>query len=217
MTLRREAPRLCLVFEPKPDSDTRSRFEMALAAASPASLILAPGPDVTLDAEAAKPLVALAQAMNVAVLVEADAQLALALGADGAHIPWSKDPIAAYAEAREILGTDRVVGVDVGRSRHDAMLLGEQGADYIGFGIPSHVADRETASARRHDLVEWWAEIFELPVVALDVETADEAARLAGAGADFIAIRIPGSVAAADVEGWIGKFAAALERTETVT
>ena len=104
MTPIREAPRLCLVFEPKPDSDMRARLEKALAAASPPSLIISPGPGLALDAEAVKPLIAIAQKMNVAALIEADAHLARALGADGVHVPWSKDPAAAYKEAREILG-----------------------------------------------------------------------------------------------------------------
>ena len=97
------------------------------------------------------------------------------------------------------------------------MLLGEQGADYIGFGIPAHVTDRDTAIARRHDLVQWWAEIFEVPVVAFDVETAAEAAELATAGADFIAVRAAGDIATADLASWLGEFAAALEKSEPVT
>jgi thiamine-phosphate pyrophosphorylase len=217
MTPIREAPRLCLVFEPKLDSDMHARLEKALAAASPASLILSPGSGLALDAEAVSPLIAIAQKMNVATLIEADAHLARAVDADGVHVPWSKDPSAAYKEAREILGADRIVGIDAGRSRHDAMLLGEQGADYIGFGIPSHVTDRETAIARRQDLVRWWAEIFEVPVVAFDVETAVEASELAIAGADFIAVRASADIAAADLASWLGEFAAALEKSEPVT
>jgi thiamine-phosphate pyrophosphorylase len=195
----------------------RARLETAIAAASPASLILASGPGLILDAESAKPLVAIAQKLNVAALIEADAHLVRSLGADGVHIPWSKEPAAAYAEARAILGADLIVGADAGRSRHDAMLLGEHGADYVGFGIPLHVADRETAVARRHDLVQWWAEIFEVPVVAFDVETAEEAARLGNAGADFIAVRVAPDIATADLSSWLGEFAAALEKTEAVT
>jgi thiamine-phosphate pyrophosphorylase len=205
------------MFEPKPDSDMRARLEKALAAASPASLVISPGPGLELDAEAVRPLIAITQKMNVATLIEADAHLAHALGADGVHVPWSKDPAAAYKEAREILGSDRIVGIDAGRSRHDAMLLGEQGADYIGFGIPSHVTDRDTAIARRQDLVQWWAEIFEVPGVAFDVETTEEAAELAIAGADFIAVRVSADIATDDLAGWLGEFAAALEKSEPVT
>ncbi len=89
-----------------------------------------------------------------------------------------------------MLGTRYIVGVDVGRSRHDAMTLAEAGADYIAFGIPPHVEDRAASAARRLELVAWWSEIFEIPCVAFDVDTADDATALAGAGADFVAMRL---------------------------
>ena len=110
------------------------------------------------------------RAKDIAALIEGDAQLARTLRADGVHLPWSKDTAARYGEAREMLGTRYIVGIDVGRSRHDAMTLAEEGADYIGFGIPPHVEDRSAAAARRLELVSWWSEIFEVPCVAFDVD-----------------------------------------------
>ncbi|MEQ1715759.1 MAG: thiamine phosphate synthase, partial [Hyphomicrobium sp.] len=106
------------------------------------------------------------------------------------HLAWSKDQLARYSEAREILGARFIVGVDAGRSRDVAMSLGEDGADYIAFGIPPHVEDRETAFARQLELISWWSEIFEPPCVAFDV--ADDAAAfdLAAANADFVALAI---------------------------
>ena len=71
----------------------------------------------------------------------------------------------------------------------DAMTLAEDGADYIAFGIPPHVEDRAAAAARRLELVAWWGEIFEMPCVAFDVDNIEEAIALAGAGADFVAVR----------------------------
>jgi thiamine-phosphate pyrophosphorylase len=68
------------------------------------------------------------------------------------------------------------------------MLLGEAGAEYVGFGIPSHVEDRAVAAARRLDLVAWWSEIFEPPCVGFDVDSVEDAGALAAAGADFIAV-----------------------------
>jgi thiamine-phosphate pyrophosphorylase len=109
--------------------------------------------------------------------------------------------MARYGEARDILGGRFIVGADAGRSRHDAMTLGEAGADYVGFGIPAHVEDRESARSRRLELVGWWSEIFEVPCVAFDVETAEEAARLAAAGADFVALRAP-ALPAAELARW---------------
>jgi thiamine-phosphate pyrophosphorylase len=157
-----------------------------LKAAAAATLLVRQPAEGKLDAAAARPLLEMAQKLDIAVLIEGDASLARALRADGVHIPWSKHITEQYAEARDILGTRYIVGVDVGRSRHEAMSLAEAGADYIGFGIPAHVEDRETAVARRRELIAWWSEIFEVPCVALDVEHADAAVELASAGADFI-------------------------------
>jgi thiamine-phosphate pyrophosphorylase len=159
-----------------------------LEATGAATLLITADASGALGAAAARPLVELAQARDVAALIEGDAQLARTLRADGVHLPWSKDIAIRYAEARDILGTRFIVGADVGRSRHDAMTLAEDGADYIGFGIPAHVEDRLGAAARRLELVDWWSEIFEVPCVAFDVEDAEAATALAAAGADFIAM-----------------------------
>lgn len=215
MTSNREPPRLCLVFELKLDSDTPARLERALAGASPASLILSASPGLRLEAAAAKPLVAMAQKKGVATLIENDAELARALGADGVHIRESEDPEAAYEAARKLLGAGLIVGADAGGSRHDAMTIGEMGADYIGFGIAPGAAGAEAAALRR-DLVAWWAEIFEVPVMALDVETAEEAQDLADSGADFIAVRVPSEIAMADLERWAAAFAAAVAGPQAV-
>lgn len=179
----------------KAGADTR-RLGQVLDASGAASLLIAGGAEA-LTAAAARPLVELAQAKDVAALIEGDAQLARTLRADGVHLPWSKDIAARYAEARDILGTRFIVGADVGRSRHDAMSIAEDGADYIGFGIPPHVEDRLAAADRRLELISWWSEIFEVPCVAFDVESAEDAVMLAAAGADFVAM---GFEAFADVE-----------------
>jgi thiamine-phosphate pyrophosphorylase len=159
-----------------------------LDAADVAALLIAAGADGQLTAALARPLVELVQPMGIAVLIENDAGLARVLKADGVHLAWSKDIVARYGEAREVLGTRFIVGADAGRYRDDAMTLGEAGADYIGFGIPPHVEDRASAADRRLELIAWWSEIFELPCVAFDVDTVEDAGRLAAAGADFVAV-----------------------------
>ncbi len=187
---------------------------VVLEACDVAALLVAPSRDAVLDARNARPLVELAQGKGVAALIEADAQLARTLRADGVHLPWSKDNVARYGEAREVVGGRFIVGADAGRSRDDAMTLGETGADYVGFGIPAHVEDREAARARRLDLVAWWSEIFEVPCVALDVETAEDAGQLARAGADFVAIRLPKVASPDALSRWSEDVARALSVPE---
>jgi len=185
-----------------------------LDAVGVAALLVAAAAGKTLDVASVKPLVDLAQGRNIAALVQGDAQLARTLRADGVHVPWSKDVVEQYAQAREIVGGRFIVGVDVGRSRHDAMTLAEAGADYVGFGIPAHVDDRETARARRLDLVEWWSEIFEVPCVPFDVDGGEDAIALAHAGADFVALGVNAETSAADLQRWAADIDAAAAARE---
>lgn len=156
-----------------------------------AALLIRPGPDGVLDPSPVRLLIGLAQKSSIAALIEDDTTLARAHGADGVHLTWSNDLDQRYRLARSELGADAIIGVSGGKSRHDAMVLGEAGADYVGFGVPAQVKDRESGAARRADLISWWAEIFETPCVAFDVTEADEALALARAGADFIATELP--------------------------
>ena len=187
-----------------------------LDAAGAATMLIVAGAEGALSAATARPLVELAQNKDVAALIEGDAQLARTLRADGVHLPWSSNVVAQFSEAREILGTRYIVGVDVGRSRHDAMTLAEEGADYIAFGIPPHVEDRDTAKARQLELIAWWGEIFEIPCVAFDVDSGADAVALAAAGADFIALRGDVELNASDAKALARGIAGAAQQREAL-
>lgn len=171
------------------------------------AVLLEPGPGTALDASIA-PLVDIVQKRSAAAILLNDAQLARTLRADGVHLGPCADVLAAFDEARDILGTRFVVGADATHSRHDAMSLGEAGVDYVAFGLGDHATD--TDLVQRHDLVEWWGQIFEVPCVALDIDTADETAELAAVGADFVAVRMPAGLAPDDAARWLDKHATAL-------
>ena len=141
---------------------TLAVVEMLLAYGAVAAVLIAPD-GAPLDAARTKPIVDLVQAGGVAALIEDDAGLARTLRADGVHLPWSRDVVSRYGAAREILGGRFIVGADAGRLRDDAMMLGEAGADYVGFGIPGHVEDRQTARERSGDLPLFWP-VPQIPV-----------------------------------------------------
>lgn len=169
-----------------------------------------PAPGNTLDARILKPLVEAVQAKGIAVLVADDADLARIVRADGLHLSWNKDQPGRMAAAREVLGGRFMLGADAGRSRDDAMTLGEMGADYIAFGIPPHVEDRDTAFSRQCDLVAWWAEIFEPPCVALDVPDTDAARALAQANADFVAVTVGSGTTPDEAAALVKSFSVAI-------
>lgn len=191
--------------------DPHSVLTAALDAAPIASLLIGTQSETALDPASIRPLVALAQERGVAVLLPADASLAAKVSADGIHIPWSADVVQQFKTARGGAG-GMIVGADAGRTRHDAMELGESGADYVAFGIPAHVEDRQRAAERQVDLISWWSEVFEIPCVALDVATVEQAGLLAKAGADFVGVAIngdePATEAAARVRAYLQAIAA---------
>lgn len=175
----------------------------ALDAAPMASVIIMPDA----KAEPATPLIEffvdLVQKRGAAALIANDWALARLVKADGVHLTWSKEQIEIFRSARSELGHQFIIGADAGRSRHEAMTLGEAGADYVAFGIPPHVEDRETAETRQIDLIGWWSEIFEIPCMAIDVTSPQNAQRLATSGADFVALTLPADVDAASARNWV--------------
>jgi thiamine-phosphate pyrophosphorylase len=180
--------RLCLAISAAQSAEV---LTAALAAADVAAVVLTVDGAADPSGQTLRPLIAAVQGAGAAALLSGDARLARTLHADGVHLPPSKTLLADYHSAREALGPTAIVGVDVGRSRHDAMTLGEAGADYVGFGVPDFVSEREQAIERQRELVAWWAEVFEVPVVAFDVTSPDWALAVAAAGADFVNLRLP--------------------------
>ncbi|MDX2202023.1 MAG: thiamine phosphate synthase [Hyphomicrobiaceae bacterium] len=162
------------------------RLAAALGAGDVASVLIRPGNGAVLDAGAAQPLVALAQGKGVAALIENDAGLARALRADGVHLLPSADIAERLEAARSLLGGRAIVGADPGRSRHDAMTLAELGADYMAFS-----SDGEGGAGARDELCAWWAEIFEIPCVAIDVADAEAAVALQRARCEFVGVSLP--------------------------
>ena len=186
--------RICLVVEAAPSAI--EHLNAAAEAADIACCLILPAAATPDAGASSRPIVAAAQQAGMAALIAEDADLARALRADGVHLGPSADLMQAYSAARQTLGRDAIVGTDAGLSRHDAMSVAEAGADYVAFGAPARLKDRARARERRDALVQWWAEIFEVPCVALDVGAPAEAERLARAGADFVAVSVPSTVGA---------------------
>jgi thiamine-phosphate pyrophosphorylase len=134
---------------------------------------------------AAEILMPIAQRRDVAFLVNDRPDLARMLRADGVHIGQDDTP---YAEAREIVGKDAIVGVTCHDSRDLAFAAGEAGADYIAFGAFFPTATKEPRSRADVELLQWWAETMVVPVVAIGGITVENAKPLVDAGADFLAV-----------------------------
>ena len=156
-----------------------SLVEAVLAAGRvPSLLVLGTGPSRDLSA-----LLDAAHRQNTALLVENDIALAKSLGADGVHL---RTDGPSPSVAREALGSDAIIGADSPLSRHDAMALGEAGADYIAFAADGD-ADPDALDDLA-DMVDWWSGLIEIPCAAWLPPGAnhDVLARLVAVRADFI-------------------------------
>ena len=173
--------RLYFQFPAQPSAKLEAQLAQAIATTDAACVLLC-GDGRAVDEDHAGRLINLVQASGLACLIEHDAGLAERLGADGLHIDAESE---AYIAARKLLGENANIGALCGLGRHDAMQLAELGADYVAFGPKSEsIID---AIDQYADLIAWWSEIFVVPCVAWNVETAEQAAKFAALGADFVA------------------------------
>jgi thiamine-phosphate pyrophosphorylase len=154
-------------------------LDAALAAARPASLLLRLSPQ---DEENAKRLVRKValrtEPLGVALVIDGSVDLALHANADGAQIAGTGPALKAAVQR---LSPRHIVGAGGLATRHDAMVAGEAGADYIVFGDWSAPLSEEAVEER----VLWWTEVFTTPCVAF-ASTVAQATLFAKAGADFI-------------------------------
>ena len=130
----------------------------------------------------AKTIAAIVQRRDIALLLDGRSEIAARAGVDGAHLTGTEALIAAAG----MLKPDRIAGAGGLRSRHDAMLAGESGADYVMFGEPDRRGNRALFEAIL-ERIRWWAEVFEPPCVGY-AANADEVGPLVQAGADFVAL-----------------------------
>ncbi len=166
-----------------------SQLEAACGAGDVAAVIarLVPADERSL-VNRLKALAPAVQGHGAALLVSTAGAIDLAVlaargGADGVHVEAGADVVA---NLRERLKGERILGVGGVRSKHDAMSIGEAGADYLMFGEPradGFIPEREAVTER----AAWWAEIFETPCIAY-APTLDDVAAMAATGAEFVAI-----------------------------
>jgi thiamine-phosphate pyrophosphorylase len=133
----------------------------------------------------AKELKPIVQDAGAAFILNDRPDLADRVGADGVHVGQSDAP---YAEARRVMGPERIVGVTCHASRHLAMEAGEAGADYVAFGAFHPSDTKAPPEFAEPELLEWWQALMEIPCVAIGGITVENGEALVRAGADFLAV-----------------------------
>ncbi|MEM0987513.1 MAG: thiamine phosphate synthase [Pseudomonadota bacterium] len=124
---------------------------------------------------AANHLIEVCHTADVALVVADHIRLVDALGLDGVHLASGR---VTVRDARKALGTERIVGGYAGASRHQGMVLGEAGADYVSLGPVGDTGLLGDDSRADDALFVWWAEMIETPVVAEGGVTVADAQRL---------------------------------------
>jgi len=177
--------RLYLITPPVLPVDFADQLAAALDAGDVAAVQLrlkdTPENVIQKTVEKLRPIV---QSRGVAFLLNDRPDLAVKLGCDGAHVGQTD---MQAGQARKILG-ELTLGVTCHNSRHLAMEAGEAGADYVAFGAFFHTTTKEPPEMADIATLRDWAEIMEIPCVAIGGITAENCAPLVQAGAEFLAV-----------------------------
>ena len=134
---------------------------------------------------AAETLAPVCHEHDVVLLINDRPDLAAACDADGVHIGQED---ASYESTRDMLRTDKVVGVTCHNSRHLAIAAAEGGADYVAFGSFFETQTKSPKTRATLDVLKWWRDLMLVPCVAIGGITPENCPPLVRAGADFLAV-----------------------------
>ena len=172
-----DASRIYLLLPPRFDPPEMAGTLTAILGAVPIACVrvdLGPAPEEDWT-RALNHLIEPCHAADVALVVTDHFRLVEPLGLDGVHLASARTPLR---EVRKALGPDRIVGAFAGTSRHQGMVLGEAGADYVSFGPVGDTGVLGDDARAGDDLFQWWGEMIETPSVAEGGATVEDARRL---------------------------------------
>ncbi|MEP4805546.1 MAG: thiamine phosphate synthase, partial [Hyphomicrobiales bacterium] len=131
-----------------------------------------------------KLLTPIAQKHGAAVLTMNDTQVSGRANADGIHLTSNLKELKEIASRFQ---PQRIVGAGAIHSKHDAMEMGEALPDYLFFGDPfeSEGSNRDEAV----ELASWWADLFEVPCVAMGGTSENTLQETIATGIDFVGVR----------------------------
>lgn len=164
-----------------------SLFEKAVSDGSVSAVLIAPrqaGDASDTYQNDCKLLAPIAQKFGAAVMTMNDTQVSGRANADGIHLTSNLKELKEVASRFQ---PQRIVGAGSIHGKHDAMEKGEALPDYLLFGDPFESEDSNHQEAI--ELASWWADLFEVPCVAMGGNSEASIAEAVATGADFIGIR----------------------------
>ena len=102
-----------------------------------------------------------AHARDIMLVIERHALMVDRLGLDGVHL---MDGGRNLRQLRKDMGNDVILGAFCNTSRHEGIGAGEAGADYVSFG-PLATSTLGDGNQVDPELLSWWSEMIEVPVV----------------------------------------------------
>lgn len=182
-------PDRCRLVLIAPENADPAGFATALGAAlsggDVASVILPQyGADEVAFQALAERAVRVAQEHGAAAIVAGDSRVAGRVQADGIHVEGSK---ADVADAIDRLQGRMIVGAGGGKTRDEALEIGEERPDYVFFGRFGYDRTPEPHS-RNLALGRWWAEMIEVPCIVLGGSDMASVEAVAATGAEFVAL-----------------------------
>jgi thiamine-phosphate pyrophosphorylase len=157
----------------------------ALSGGDVASVIIVQdGLDEAAFMRAAEILVPIAQAAGAATLIAGDTRAIGRSGADGIHLPAEPRMVA---DAIKKSGGKSIVGANAGKTRDQALDVGEERPDYVFIGKLDGDTHEEP-HPRNLEMAEWWAEIIEIPAIVMAGSTVASVAAVAATGVEFVAL-----------------------------
>lgn len=139
---------------------------------------------------------------KVPLIINDNVQFAIDIDADGVHL--GQDDMNP-AEARKILGADKIIGVTA-KTVEQAKKAQADGADYLGSGAVFGSTTKLNAKPMTKELLREITAAVDIPVVAIGGINADNAATLKGTGIAGIAV-VGAIFASADIKAAARKLA----------
>lgn len=122
---------------------------------------------------------------SATLLINDEVELCRKVNAGGVHLGKDDAPIR---QARDLLGTDKIIGITCHASVDAAIEAEEAGADYVAFGRFYPSLTKPGASPAPIDVLTEAKARLRIPIVAIGGINAENGASLVKAGADMLAV-----------------------------
>jgi thiamine-phosphate pyrophosphorylase len=121
---------------------------------------------------------------NIPLIINDNVDIAVKVGADGAHIGQDDEEIKS---AREKLGADKIIGLSAA-TVEEAVQAEQSGADYIGVGAVFNTLTKLDANTVSFETLKEICNTVKIPVVAIGGISKNNALELAGTGIKGISV-----------------------------